>query len=571
MRNRTIHMELGLYVLIFLIAAGFRLIGLDRNSLTDAEASLALQALELARGGSPALTGQPGYLVFTALLFFLTQATEFTARFFPAIAGSVMIWAVYLFRISLGRVASLVLAFFLAIEPGLVAASRQADGVIFTIAFGALGAGFLYQRRAAAGGVFLALALLGGPSVWVGVLSVGLAVVLSKVLLGKSVGDDASDEDKASMDVGSWPWRAALPWLAGGLIILGTSFLWIPTGISALFSDLAAFMSGWAQPTQLPALRVFVILAGYQPLAIFLGIAGIIAAFVKRDRSDLFLTTWFVVGLGVVLIYPGRHATDLVWALTPLWALAARQSVRFIQLIHSDPKAFAGQVSLVFVLLIFSWLNMVALSQQPAGAQIESTRWLTLAGSLLLILVVSILVAWSWSAHSAVGGLVWGVTAVLLIYTISSTVHAAGLGRQPDAELWQRSPYVDQADLLLLTATNISQWNTRARDALELVIVDVPSPALAWAFRDYRNARITSGLELASAPAMVITQEGEELTLAASYTGQSFVWQRLPIWDGVHWLRWRVVRAAPMDETSIILWVRSDLLPGSGSESSEEP
>jgi hypothetical protein len=66
MRNRTLNVELGLYVLIFLLAAGFRLVGLGRNSLTDAEASLALQALELARGGSPVLTGQPGYLVLTA-------------------------------------------------------------------------------------------------------------------------------------------------------------------------------------------------------------------------------------------------------------------------------------------------------------------------------------------------------------------------------------------------------------------------------------------------------------------------------------------------------------------------
>ncbi|MEN4042767.1 MAG: hypothetical protein ROW39_10510 [Anaerolineaceae bacterium] len=571
MRNRTLNVELGLYVLIFLLAAGFRLVGLGRNSLTDAEASLALQALELARGGSPVLTGQPGYLVLTAFLFFLTRATEFTARLLPAIAGSLMVWAVYLFRNPLGRVAGLGLAFLLAIEPGLVAASRQADGMIFAIALSVLGAGILYQRKPAAGGILLGLALLGGPSAWLGMLIVGLAVFLSRMLVSQSAVNDGDIADIAGMDVRLWPWRAALPWLAGSLIILGTMFLWVPAGISALFSSLADFISGWAQPAQFPASRLFVILAGYQPLVVFLGMIGIIAALMKRDRRDIFLTTWFVVGMVVVLIYPGRHATDLLWALTPLCALAARQAVRFIPLMRSDPTVFTAQAALVFVLSIFGWLNLVALSQQPVGTEVELTRYLTLAGSVLLILLVSILVAWSWSAQPAIGGLIWGITAVLLIYTISSAVHAGGLGQQPHAVLWRRSPYVDQDNLLLRTVTNLSQWNTRAADALELLILDVPSPALAWAVRDYRNAHIMSGIELGADPAMVITQAGEELTLAASYTGQSFVWSRSPVWEGANWLRWRVVRTMPMIETRIILWVRSDLLPGVGLEPPGEP
>jgi hypothetical protein len=270
------------------------------------------------------------------------------------------------------------------------------------------------------------------------------------------------------------------------------------------------------------------------------------------------------------LIYPGRQAPDLVWALVPLWALAARQMVRFIQLIRSDPLAFAGQLALVFVLLIFGWLNIVIVSQQPAGTQIDASRWLTLIGSVLLMLVVAVLIAWGWSAQSAAGGLVWGLTVVLLIYTVSSAINAGGLGRRPDAEMWHRSPYVDQADLLLLTATNLSQWNTRAQDALDLLVVDIPSSSLRWAVRDYRNAQVSSGLVQATNPSMVITQEEEQPALAASYTGQSFVWERLPIWDGVNWLRWRVVRAAPVYENRVILWVRSDLLPGAAPELSGE-
>jgi hypothetical protein len=564
MRNRTLNTEVGLYVLIFLVALGIRLVGLARNPLTNVEASLALQALELARGGTPVLGGQPGYIVLTAFLFFVSMATEFTARFFPAIAGSLLVWAAYLFRPHFGRLPALFLALFLAIEPGLVAASRQADGLIFAVAFGLLSAAFLYRRQAIAGGIFAGLALLGGPGAWMG-LVIAVVAILTTSLFGVRSGSDEQIHFR------SLPWRAAVPWLVGTLLVLGTFFLWIPAGISALFTSLTDFLSGWVQSSVLPAGRMLVMLVAYAPLAIFLGVAGAVSAVLSRRLADLFLVFWFLAALLLVMIYPARQAPDLIWALIPLWALAARQAVRFLQLIRSDPIAFAGQLALVFVLLIFTWLNFVSLSRQPLGVEMDSMRWLTIAGSLLLMLVVAVLIAWGWSAESAAGGLVWGLTAVLLIYTISSAFNAGGLGRRPDTEMWHRSPYVDQADLLLITATNMSQWNTRAQDALDLVVVDIPYSSLEWAVRDYRRAQISSVLMPGDNPAMVITQEQEEPILAASYTGQRFVWQQAPIWDGVHWMRWAVVRAAPVREMNIILWVRSDLHPGASQELSVEP
>jgi hypothetical protein len=571
MRQRTINAEMGLFVLAFLVALAIRLIGLGRNPLTNAEATWALQALELARGGSPVLGGQPGYIVLTAFLFFLTSASDFVARFLPAIAGSMIVWATYLFRPYFGRTPALFLAFFLAIEPGLVAVSRQADGLMFAMAFGLLSAGFLYQRKAIPAGIFAGMALLGGPGFWMGLLIAALAFLSYRLLSPSPTPTLEEDISESISQPEIWPWRAALPWMVGTMVILGTLFLWVPAGISAIFTSLTAFLSGWAQPVVFPAGRMFILLVAYAPLAIILGGAGLIASLVSRHRTDMFLVFWFFAALLIVVIYPGRHAPDLVWALVPLWALAARQATRFLELARSDLTAFAGQLSLVFVLLIFTWLNFVFLSSQPEGAQANQMRWLTMAGSLLLMLVVAVLVAWGWSSQSAAGGLIWGLTAVLLIYTVSSTVNAGGLGRRPDAELWNRSPYVDQADLMLMTATQMSQWNTRAADALELVVVDVPAASLQWALRNYGAAHIASVLMPGTDPSMVITEEEEQPALAAGYTGQRFVWQRAPIWDGISWMRWAIVRAAPIRLTNIILWVRTDLHPGAAPDISVEP
>jgi hypothetical protein len=571
MRNRTINTEMGLFLLILLMALALRLLDLARNPLTDAEATLSLQALELARGGSPVLSGQPGYIVMTAFLFFLTQASEFTARFLPAVAGSLLIWAVYLFRPVIGRLPALFLAFFLAVEPGLVAASRQADGLIFAASFGLLAAAFLYRRQPIPAGIFAGMALLGGPGIWMGLLIAVVTVLSFSLLSGRRLNDQDSSSAEEEVIASTWPWRAALPWAAGTVLILGTFFLWIPNGISALFTSLTAFLSGWGQSAVFPAGRMLLLLPAYAPLAVFLGGAGVVGAFFVRSRFDRFLVFWFFSALVFVLIYPGRQAPDMIWALLPLWVLAARQAARFVQLIRSDLMAFSGQLALVFVLLIFTWLTFVLLSNQQVSSDTGQFRWLTIIGSLLLMLVVAILIAWGWSAQSAAGGLVWGVTAVLMIYTISSAFNAAGLGRRPDAELWQRTPHIDQADLLLQTTVNMSQWNTRAKDTLDLVVVDIPAPSLEWALRDYRAAQITNVLLQGSNPSMVITKEQEEPSLAAGYTGQGFVWQRSPIWDGVNWMRWAIVRAVPVRSMNIILWVRTDLHPGAGQDMTVEP
>ena len=110
-----------LYGLAFLIALGFRLIQLGASPLTDSEASLAMQALHIAQGKAPLLGAQPGYILLTSILFSVINTTNFMARFAPAVVGSALVFAPYFFQDRLRPRPALVLAFLLAIDPGLVA------------------------------------------------------------------------------------------------------------------------------------------------------------------------------------------------------------------------------------------------------------------------------------------------------------------------------------------------------------------------------------------------------------------------------------------------------------------
>ena len=124
-----------LYGLAFLIALGLRLLQLGTAPLTDSEANLALQALHIANGTRPLLGPQPAYILLTSVLFLIFESTNFLARLVPALVGSAMVFAPMFFREKLGARPALILAFLFAIDPGLVALSRLAGGVVLAVAF----------------------------------------------------------------------------------------------------------------------------------------------------------------------------------------------------------------------------------------------------------------------------------------------------------------------------------------------------------------------------------------------------------------------------------------------------
>src|SRR5512143_2499540 len=163
-----------LYGLAFLIALGFRFIQLGAAPLTDSEATLALQALHIALGKAPLLAPQPGYILLTSILFAIINSTNFMARLVPALVGSTLVFVPYLFREKIKPQPALILAFLFAIDPGLVALSRQANGTILAVTFLVFAWGMWLNRRLIPAGIFAGLALLSGASFWMGLLILGL-------------------------------------------------------------------------------------------------------------------------------------------------------------------------------------------------------------------------------------------------------------------------------------------------------------------------------------------------------------------------------------------------------------
>src|SRR5512146_2031993 len=128
-------LEHALFILILLLALSLRLLNLGAAPLAAGEAALAIKAYDLAHGERVALDPQPGYVALTGATFALFGNNEFTARWWPAIIGGLLTVVPFLFRRSFGREAALILALGLALDPGLVALSRQGDGPMMAIGF----------------------------------------------------------------------------------------------------------------------------------------------------------------------------------------------------------------------------------------------------------------------------------------------------------------------------------------------------------------------------------------------------------------------------------------------------
>lgn len=579
MRLRSLTLEHAFYALALTLALAARLLNLGAQPLSDGEASWALQAQDLSLGQQAVFGPQPGYLALTSLAFSVLDNTNFLARFWPALAGAALCLAPFFFRKVLGRPAAVLLAFGLALDPGMVAAARQVGGPMLALGAFALALGLFYTYRYAWAAGFAGLALLGGPAILHGLLGGALALGALYALNRRqpAIEPEETEDEQPALDV-----RQSLFIALGVVIVLGTLFIRFPQGLGAWIAGLPAYLRGWAVPSGAPALCLLAALLVYQPLALIFGLLGGVSAWRGEDDTGRGLSLWFALSLLLVVLYPGRQVSDLVWPLLPLWALAAMQLSAYLRPLsetsHMDWEVEEGatarkvafiQAGGILVLMTVFWLNLVGLGQAGLTAQAGGNlRLLVMGGLVALVGVITWLVGLGWSWWAARGGLALGVCAALGLYTLSGMWGASQAGFANRQDLWQSTPVAGDARLLGQTLADLSEWSTGQSQEID-VTVALDSPALHWLVRDYPNVSFIpqeQAQTLSGSPSIVITQQAQfQPSLAAAYRGQDFVWWVSPGWSGAlppDATYWLVSRRAPVVEEQVILWARGDLFPG---------
>jgi hypothetical protein len=563
MNSSRLKYESWLYWLAFLIALGLRLIQLGETPLTDSESQLALQALHIAQGTDTPLGSQPAYLLFTSVLFLITESTNFMARFLPAIVGSLLVFAPFYFREKIKPRAALVLAFLFAFDPGLTAISRQANGTILALTFLLFAWGMWRNGRAVPAGIFAGLALLSGSSIWSGVLVLGLTFIFVRGMTSGST--QQPEQDKQSMLIS----------LVATLLLGGTLFFTTPNGLSALFNSIPAYLTGWTAPSVFTPGRMMITFFAYEPFGVFLAIFALIRGFRLGSGRVIRFSVWLGVSLLIAVFY--RQSSELVWVLVPLLILAARELSRSIDIYPEERVEISVVAGAVMILLVYIWFNVSSIGLNPYQ-EINSTampifgrmmelpigpRYIILFGASLILVVCINLVAFGWSPRTARLGTTWSFSLFLGAFAFAAAWGASGQRTPNGIELWKPDQSPIHAELLVSSIDDISLLSTGHIESQPVFIKGIDSPALEWSLRNYDVTTVTV-LDTFASPPVVITSSMNELELFSAYRGQDFTWRQPPSWNNVQapdWVRWLVYRQLPRETETIILWVRDDLFP----------
>jgi len=561
-----------LYWLAFLVAIGFRFIQLGATPLTDSEARFALQALHIAQGRQTLLGAQPAYILFTSVFFLIIESTNFLARFIPAIVGSVLVFAPYYFRDRLKPLPALILAFLIAFDPGLVALSRQASGTILAVTFLFFAWGMWRNGRAVPAGIFAGLALLSGPSIWSGVLMLGLTSLFWRGTRNTAVQETQND------------YRTPLIALVATLLLGGTLFFTAPNGLSALFNSIPAYFQGWVSPSVFSPGRVLFAFIAYEPLGIFLAIFALIRGFRLGSARVTRLSIWLGVSLLFAIFY--RQTAELAWVIIPVLILAAQELSRSFDIYFEERVEVGVVAGAIMILLIYIWFNVASIGLNPYdqfapaalpffGRVVQmpfGARYIVLFGASLILAVCISLVAFGWSARTARLGMTWSFSLFLGMYALATAWGTSGMRTPNGVELWTPDQAPVQVDLLISSVNDISMFSTGDIEAQPVTIMGIKSPALEWALRNH-DVEIASVLDPLNAPPIVITPLMDELGLPSAYRGQDFTWRQPPVWDNIQapdWFRWLVYRQVPRETETVILWARDDLFPDA-RENVEQP
>ncbi len=550
------------YGLLLLVALVLRFHNLGTQLLSEKEAAIALLAAADAPAEAINLPGSSGFIALVGSALFVLGQNEFTARLIPALFGTFLIFAPFLYSKVIGKETAVILSGLFMFDPGLVAFSRQVDGAMVTITGLVFAGGFLVKNKPVFAGVAIAFALIGSPILWPAILAAGLAlwITLSRM-------DNPGEARTGIIREVSWEkkdWGNLALATAITIIIVGSAFLFRPGGLAAPVLNFAAFVRGWFSAGDFPLSLLLFSFILYQPFSFFAGVIEGCRKSTTGDQSNQFLLWWFILSLLLVAIYPARGMDYLLITYIPLLALTAKCVWRIIKSMEKPEIPALGQMVLVVLLVIFSWMNIIVL-KFPIEGQENILRAVAAVGSLVLLLVASLLIRMGWPPRQASTGFWMGTAILLAIFSLSSAWRAAGLGQHPQAELWNYSGVTDEVDLLKKTAGDLSEWNINTRQSINIVILDNPSAALKWGLRDFENVKEDTELPNFSNPAIVITRNEKAPSLANSYRGQDFALTRKTSWSLIlpsEWIRWYAFRELTSETEQIILWARTDLFPG---------
>jgi uncharacterized protein (TIGR03663 family) len=565
------------YAGLVLLAAILRLVNLNAAPLTPAEAGQALAAFQgtpLPVGGSPLL------YAINQLVFGLTGASlgDAGARIGAALLGTLLVLLPWLYRKPLGHFGALAASLALAISPTAVFAARLLDGQLIaaTLALAALGFGLRYgeSRRARDlnwAAITIGLALTSGP----GVMTLLIAIGLGSILAYRWIASNADRAQLKELLHDTAVWRQAALWSGATILLAASTMLLNLGGLRGAPEVLSAWLVAWRAPDAIGPLQLFQILLVYEPLIVWVGLAGLIAALRRIDAATTLLGVWSIGALLIALAQPGRQVTDLTLMLIPLALLTGLAIQRLGDALLAcgvrsmwsrEGAVWLAAVPLIGFLALTlggyaTGRNLIGNAQLLGQTMTPLASFAVLTG--ILALVVGGIFALALGLRAVLRAGAATLIVVLTLIAIGNTWSVTQLRPgDPHELLWgptatslEVRPLIEAAQAASRRATGYMQ---QATVSVALPQVD---PVVAWYLRGFKNAPFTT-TPSADAPIVITSLGVEPPSEPGAFLGAKFVtrttWSPAAL-DDAALLRWWVYRQAgdPTPAQTLVVWVKA--------------
>ena len=561
--------EHGLYASILLAALVVRFLWLGARPLSPEEAHIAWRAWHNANPGAhlPVFGLDPLAYTLQWLTFFLTGGSDALARFWPALAGALLVLLPYSLRDYIGRERALLAALLLALSPQAVYWSRHASGVAFALAASlALVVALLrwLDEWRARGEEGIAFAEAG---TWPTVV----AVVGALLLMSAPVAYTAL----VGLAVGLWPRRRALAqaWHDLGAAVrrrLTLAFLLTTVGLGSVFltdfmalgnvADVAGrWVTGFWQGAGYPWYWVPFRLLADEPLLLVLAVWGAARAWRSGDDLGRLWLAWAAVGL-ILGFRPGRTSADVAILVVPLAFLAADALWASGQMLARRSPTWREEAVLAaafFVILAF-WFMMIA-----GYLAVGEDRYIPALIVVPLLLVALALMYGFWLGWEAtqrvavvsllITGAIWTWMALWV-----QNLHVNGpaaLNALPGIERTVTHPNVR---LMVQTLERISAETVTDQYEADIDAVLRPDDdVLRWYLRKFRNLQEVPSVKSVTANIAIAHKDEPEL---AGYTGMDWIitTTQLPTSLGGRIYYWWLYREAPLPEAreEVVIWYK---------------
>ena len=558
--NNKFKIEHLIFFIAFLLALFLRLSNLGQFSLSDKEATLAVESFKLSNGLVSNFSESPLYILVTGILFYIFKPNELVARIFPAVIGSCVVVFPFFLRKIINTKTAIILAFGLAIDPLLIAISRQLNGLQLTLVFFVFFLVFILDNKMVLSGIFLGLTILTGWGFWQLVLILLFSALLIWIFNRRGFNQIKSKISSLSLN------RLLLPTILTFLLI-GTQFGRDYKALSGVFSSLGNYIQRWDGYYTVSIVSFAAALFVYEFIPMIFTVYGAIISADKRSTIYSLMMFSILSGLFVTLIYPERQIIDLAWVVILLWIVSAKHIDEFISLmkLQSNWLMVLGEAFLVCVLCVFAMINIASI---PKGIYTTSDIQLRLTifiVSIVMIVLIGLLVNWGWSKSVSVNGILIGLVSIILCLSLFNTFHVSSFVKPANNEIYYIGNYVPEEDLLLSTIDDFSEWSVGNQEEIDIAVVNFDSPELNWILRDYTNVSFINYIPADKTPSLILSADKETPNLSVEYTGQDFTISQKQIltgysfWDITNWFFYRDLRFTSED---IVLWVRTDIFPG---------